>query len=293
MIYKYLRMKFNSPKARIVLFLIVLFIAHNSTFAQKWKLRRYEVSLNLGTAQAFGDFGTKPNGENWFGLRDINIMANRPAFGFSLRYKIDQIYSVSLNGTYGRGYGNDGPLTEEPPYPDYYVSREFQTNIYEFGGRFEYFLITEDRSGMRSAAMFNRRGMINNYKSLSAYAFLGISGIYVQPDCHYRDPDNFSEHDLENYIINNASFFNLAIPIGIAGRYILNDKWILGAEVGWRWLATDYLDGFTTNREATKHNDVYYFLLFNVTHRMKTTRRGLPAFMDRSFRSVRRSKRAI
>ena len=284
-------MKFNSPIAKVTLSIIVLMLVQTNVDAQRWKLRRYEASLNLGTLQAFGDYGTFPNGENWLGLKDINIMANRPAVGFSLRYKIDPLYSVSLHGSYGLGYGDDGEAGE-----DYSSGRTFKTSIYEFHTRFEYFLISEDQAGLKSAAMFNRRGMINNYRSISAYAFLGIGGMYMQPDFYYRREVNLEDATYKSYInINDTTYnaFNLVIPVGVAARYILNDQWILGAEVGWRWTSTDFLDGFTTSREATKHNDVYYFLMFNITHRIKTSRRGLPAFMDRSFQNVRRSKRAI
>lgn len=290
-------MKFFNPAAKIILLIVVFFLANPNVNAQRWKLRRYEVSLNLGTMQAFGDFGTYPNGENWLGLKDINPAANRVALGFSLRYKIDPLYAVSLHGGYGWAYGDDGEVGVD----DHCTGRAFNTNIYEVHARYEYFLIPEDRSGLRSAAMFNKRGMVNNYRSISAYAFLGIGGMYMQPDFISRegiDYDNSEDPSFSTYKTiddpnTEYSNFNLVVPIGLGGRYVLNDKWVLGAEVGWRWTSTDFIDGFTTTGEANKSRDVYYFLMFNITHRIKTTRRGLPAFMDRSFQQVRRSKKAI
>ena len=290
-------MKFISPIAKTINILVILFLFQTNADAQRWKLRRYEVSFNLGTVQAFGDFGTFPNGENWLGLKDINLLANRPAFGVSLRYKIDPLYAVSLHVSYGKGYGDDGEVGVD----DHCTGRAFKTPIYELHTRFEYFLISEDQSGLKSAAMFNRRGMINNYRTISAYTFLGIGGMYMQPDFISREGINYDESldpSFRYYQTIDApstsySNFNLVVPVGLGARYILNDQWIMGAEVGWRWTSTDFIDGFTTTSEATKHNDVYYFLMFNITHRIKTTRRGLPAFMDRSFQSVRRSKRAI
>ena len=276
--------KIKSNKLFTVASAIVLmvFLLPQDAFAQKWKLRRYEASLNIGTSQVFGDINGYPNGENWLGLKDINFRSNRPAFGFDIRYKLDPLYSVSLNTSIGWSGGTG--ITND--------LRKFSTMIIEPSVRFEYFLITEERSG-RSAAMFNRRGMLNNYRSIGVYVFAGIGAVYTKPKFNYRAGLSSEDPTFRFDVVNENKNFSAVVPGGVGIRYILNDQWIVGGELNYRLTFTDYIDGFTKNNGSSKHNDTYYFLVFKGTYRIKTTRRNIPVFLDRNFRTVRRSKRAI
>ncbi len=49
-----------------------------------------------------------------------------------------------------------------------------------------------------------------------------------------------------------------------------------GLELGGRYAFTDYLDGYTS--QFSKANDVYYFLNFTITYKLKTGPHGLPSF---------------
>ena len=74
-----------------------------------------------------------------------------------------------------------------------YTTRERRPT--EVDGK-DYYFISEEKK-FRSPAMFNRRGMINNYMTLSAYGFLGVGGVYAKadvfipeyPDGPQRDPE--------------------------------------------------------------------------------------------------------
>ena len=263
------------------LFAIVLLLAFSmSVQAQRWKLRRYEVGFNLGLTQAFGDIGSYPNAENWLGLKDISFDGTNAAGGFHLRYKIDPVYSVKLNMLVGFSQGAD--LDKESDLTNRKFS--FKTTYGEISVQGEYYFISEEKSA-RSAAIFNRRGMLNNYRSFNAYGFLGIGGVYMSPKFEGIVRD-------DRDVIDGYSKFSVALPIGLGLRYVIDDRWLLGGELGYRWTASDYLDGYH-NAKYSKNNDVYYFLLFNVNYRLKTSRRNIPVFLDSNFKRVRKSRRAI
>ena len=262
------------------LLLLVLFVGANCSIGQRWKLRRYEVGGGLGLTQTFGDIGGTPEKANWFGLRDIKFSESNIAAGLYAKYKIDPSYSVTVQTTYAQGQGND--LNSRNVR-----GREYKTRFVEFGVQGEFFLIGEEKN-VRSASMYNRRGMLNNFRSFSMYGFLGLNGLYFMPE--FSGSPGSLEQSGDNF--SGFSKFTFSVPFGVGVRYILDDRWVAGAELGYRWTATDYLDGFTQER-FSKFNDVYYILQFKAGYRLRTSRRGIPVFLDRGFKKTRRSKRAI
>ena len=49
-----------------------------------------------------------------------------------------------------------------------------------------------------------------------------------------------------------------------------------GIELAGRYSFSDYLDGYTSQYSSS--NDVYYFLNFTITYKLKTGPKGLPSF---------------
>lgn len=257
-----------------VIILVLAGVFAETTYGQRWRLRRYEIGGGIGMTQVFGDIGGTLEKENWFGLKDIKLDETSMVFPIYLRYKMDPRYSIKGNLALGFGHGDDVGSRNNR-------GRSYKTRLLEFSVQGEYYFITEEKRN-KSAAMFNRRGMINNYMSFSAYGFLGVGGTYSKAQVNFtQDPYPYDEIKVNN--------LGIVFPFGLGVKYTLDDRWLLFGELGYRFTVTDYIDGYK-QLEASKHNDVYYFLSLSVGYRLETSRKGLPGFMDRDYRTSK-SKR--
>jgi hypothetical protein len=70
--------------------------------------------------------------------------------------------------------------------------------------------------------------------------------------------------------------FSAVIPGGLGATLIYTPNINFGLELGGRYVFTDYLDGFTSQYSSA--NDVYYFLNFTFTYKLKSGPHGLPSF---------------
>lgn len=244
------------------------FFAVHDASAQRWKLRRYEVGLGVGAMQIFGDIGGTADKNNWFGIKDIKIDETNLTFSGVVRYKINPFFSAKTNFNYGRGQGTDEGSRNDR-------GRSYKVNLFEFSATGEYFFLPEDRK-YRSSAMYSRRGMLNNYNTFSSYLFVGI-GVAA----------TYSRHG-EAVILPSDEYRsgrNLApvIPLGIGVKYVIDDRMLINADFGYRYALSDYIDGYKQTWNS-KSNDIYYFLNISVNYRLKTSRRGIPLFIDRKYR---------
>jgi hypothetical protein len=255
-----------------ILLLVLLFIAIEPAMGQRWKLRRYEIGGGLGMTQVFGDIGGTIDQKNWFGLKDIKFDETRMAFPIYARYRLDPVYAIKMNAVLGFGNGTDTLSRNNR-------GRSYNTTLFEFSAQGEYYFVAEERR-YKSAAMFNRRGMLNNYMSVSGYLFLGIGGVYSRARIDQGTDWNLTR---DSYKPSNIG---MVIPFGIGCKYIIDDRWLVGAELGYRISFSDYIEGYS-QIVSSKHNDVYYFLDIKVGYKLQTTRGGLPSFLDKQYRQLR------
>jgi OOP family OmpA-OmpF porin len=240
-----------------LIYYIVLIAEHAS--GQRWKMRRYEIGGGIGMMQVFGDMGGTLNQQSWFGLRDIRLDETKLAFPIYGRYRLNPFYTLKVNAALGFGHGED-------------TRRSYKTMLTELSGQIEYYFIAEEKR-YKSAAMFNSRGMLNNYMSFSSYLFLGLGGVYSHANVTFT-PEPIS---VDNIRPNNIG---VVIPFGIGLKYTISDRWIAGAELGYRYSISDYIEGYSQLQDS-KHNDVYYILGVSVGYKLKTSRRGIPSIFDR------------
>jgi hypothetical protein len=259
---------------KIVILIFPMFFMISGGYSQKWKLRRYEGIVGIGTAHYFGDLGGTPDKNNLFGIKDIELFNTRPSFYFAARYKIRQNMAVKANFVFGFLKGDDdkGRNIER--------NAAFSSMIFEPSAQFEFSIISEEQR-FRTNAMFNKRGMINNYSHYNLYAFAGVGGVFgwVKPKKNLVNYDN-------RYGIDKSPA-GFAFPIGLGFKYVLSANLSIGAEFGGRITTTDWLDGYAPNiiypyGTFSHAQDIYYFADFNVIYRIKTSRRGLPMFGKRS-----------
>lgn len=83
------------------------------------------------------------------------------------------------------------------------------------------------------------------------FGFLGFGALYSSTDF-----TNF--HKVRSYQIKNNTVAAF-IPFGFGYQYQINPLWTVGAEIGWRYALSDFVDGLNT-KENSRSNDVLYGL---------------------------------
>ena len=249
---------------QLICIFLMLLVLPLSSFAQKWKLRRYEASVSICTAQYFGDIGGSKTANNLLGLKDIAILSTRASFAVGARYKLTEKTAVKMNLIYGFISGTD----VNSRYPERGYS--FYSTIFEPSFQFEYYPISEDKS-VASGASFSHRGMINSFGRFYPYVFLGTGGVFFHP---VSTSDKF-------VIPKDISHFALVFPLGIGIKLGISSKLSVGFEYGRRFTTTDQLDGkwtYPKNHQIvqSKSNDVYDFGMFSAIYKIPTDRRGYP-----------------
>jgi opacity protein-like surface antigen len=233
-------------------------------FAQKWKLTRYEFMFGIGPANYFGDIGGSASTSNWYGIKDISIKTTRPSFFGAARYKIKENMSIKVNMDLLFLGGNDNGSKQQILYGATYA---FNTIAFEHSAQFEYSFLTEDRHRY-SFALFNRRGMVNNFSRINFYAYAGIGGLAFKP--YISGTSKTPQNDL----VSNSFGYTAVIPAGLGLKYVYSNRMSLNAEWGARYSLSDYLDGLSS--KTSHFPDVYYLTTIALVYRIRSDRRGYP-----------------
>lgn len=234
--------------------------------AQRWKLRRYEALFGVGFLNYFGDVGGSATSDNWYGLKDLSIKHTRPSLYLGTRFKVRENMGVKLSLMYGFIAGDDeGSINNDRGF-------EFSTGIFEPSLQYEYSIISEERR-YSSSALFNKRGMVNNYSQINLYLYAGIGGVFFNPKVN-EAMENAPAYDPDH---PKAA---LVVPAGIGLKFVINQNWSVGGEFGVRFPMTDYLDGYSHPVYSTA-NDLYYFGFINGIYRIRTSKSGVPIIFGR------------
>ncbi len=246
---------------RSLLMLILFCLMGHITEAQLWKLKRYELSGGLGPTFFFGDVGGFSQGENILGLKDMSFLQTRINGDISFKYRIIQTVSARLSfsggllkatdergSNEGRGFEASTAFFQPALIGEYYFIKNRSENSYIFVSSGKRFFST----------------LIN---SLDFYAFTGVGGMMYTVSGNTK---------LENASGFKSGGFTPVIPIGVGTSLIFSPNFNFGVEIGGRYTFSDYLDGYTSQYSSS--NDVYYYLNFVVTYKVKTGKNGWPSF---------------
>jgi hypothetical protein len=229
--------------------------------AQLWKMRRWEAVGGVGPSFFFGDIGGYSIGKNILGIKDMSYLQTRFDLNGSLKYRLTRGFNVRLSLTYallhatdvrgsneGRAYEASTSMFEPALICEYYFIKNYAENSYLFVKGKESFI----------------RILL---RSLDFYVFAGIGG-------------NAFTVKGNDALVNRgmtSSGFTAVIPGGLGTTLIYSPNLNFGLEVGGRYAFSDFLDGYS-NPQYSKANDVYYFLNFTITYKLKTGPHGLPTF---------------
>jgi hypothetical protein len=246
-----------------VLTLLCLIIAINEGEAhgQLWKMRRYEAAAGLGPSFFFGDIGGFSKNSNVLGIRDMCFLQTRFNLNINFKYRLTQDFNLRLSTTFGFLHASDARGSNE--------GRDFEAaiSIFEPAIIGEYYFIKNKSENSYLFGKGRGSGIRGLLSSLDFYAFSGIGGLSYS----IRGNDK---------LVTASGFepggFTAVIPVGIGSTLVYSPDFNFGVELGGRYTFSDNLDGYTSQYSSS--NDVYYFLNFTVTYKLKTGANGLPSF---------------
>ena len=246
-------------KRSILTLLLFCFIVSIAS-AQIWTLKRWEAVVGIGPSVFFGDIGGYSQTKNIIGLRDITLKQTRFDFNANLKYRVNQYLNVRLSLTSGILRATDVRGSNE--------NRGFQatTFIIEPALIGEYYFIKNKAENSYLFTKGDQPNLNGLLKSLDFYVFTGIGG------CGYSVKGNTA---LEKHGFNPGGF-TAVVPIGLGSTLIYSPNFNFGVELSGRYSFSDNLDGYTS--QYSRSNDVYYFLNFTITYKLKTGAKGLPSF---------------
>ncbi len=242
----------------LTLFLLCFIIA--AADAQIWKLKRYEAVVGLGPSFFFGDVGGFSKNINILGLKDITFKQIRFDVSANLKYRIRQDVNVRLSLTTGLFRATDVRGSNE--------NRNFESSTFFVQPALigEYYFIKNKAELSYLFTKGRYPTFIDLIKSLDFYVFAGISGVGYAVNGNSR---------LENTLMKRGGFA-AAIPAGVGATLIYSPNINYGVEFMYNYAFSDYLDGYTSQYSSS--NDVYYFLNFTITYKLKTGAKGWPSF---------------
>jgi hypothetical protein len=246
---------------RSVLTLLLFCFIISLTEAQIWKLKRFEATAGLGPSFFFGDIGGYSQTKNILGLRDITLLQTRFDFNASLKYRIREDVNIRFSLTSGFLHATDVRGSNE--------GRRFEASTLIIEPAFigEYYFIKNMAEDSYLFTKGRKTGFIGFIKSLDFYAFTGIGGLAYFVKGNTR---------LESYGMRHGGF-TAVIPVGVGSTLIYSPNFNFGVELTGRYSFSDYVDGYS-NIQYSRSNDVYYFLNFTITYKLKTGSNGWPSF---------------
>ena len=169
------------------------------------------------------EFGFGLGGFKYFGdlSRKVNFRSIGPAGTVFYRYNITKELSFRTAITAGKLKGSDSPA----PFDAFAEQRQSSFNIFLF-----------EASGVFEYHFLKWRGE-NPRLRWSPYLFGGIAVFNVS---------GMDEKPVE------YSNIQPALPFGFGFKYVLNPKWYIGLEVGYRKTFFDYLDNTSARERAVK-----------------------------------------
>ena len=227
------------------LFIISLTLSSIATNAQDscavCKPYKWEVGLPIGLNQYFGDMHcSQPYASQ-----------NSLMVGAFVRRHINDYFTVRPQILVGRLAGRD--LDNPDKLWDYRRLRFKSTPFIEAAVLGEFYPLKERR--------FTCDGFMK--KTLSPYIFGGIGATYSNPTV-YQDAGATAPvipRDLKadrDYVAKFGNRIAAVIPVGLGLKYNVAPRWTLGAEAGYRFSTSDYLDGISMAGNAERKDG--YFL---------------------------------
>ena len=179
--------------------------------------------------------------------KSITLSETHLGFGANVRYFLSQYFSLRAQLFSGSVSGDDANAKDPQARRR---SIRFGTNILEVGLGGEWHILGRNRFA-------NATGMRRYFPS--PYFYLGIGGAFTGAKAeYYGAPEDRNEVLLAPIPEVGLRQHFLIAPMGVGLRLDLNEKMVIGGELGWRPLFADDLDGVRMNGNPDS-DDWYYY----------------------------------
>lgn len=244
----------KSPALFLLLFSFLSVMNIPEADAQLWKMRRIEASAGIGPSFFFGDVGGFSKGENLLGFKDLSFLQTRYNLNANIKYRILEDLNLRLSLTAARLRATDQRGSNE--------GRSMESSMFVIEpsliGEF-YFIKNKNESSY----LFSKgQGFRRFTSSLDCYAFTGFGGASYS----VKGNDELIKAGFE------SGGFTTVIPVGAGVNLIYSADFSFGAELSGRYSFSDYLEGYSSQYSSS--NDVYYFLNFTFTYKIRTGPNG-------------------
>ncbi len=298
---------------KVIILLSIIALTLNLN-AQRWKGERHTLVGSVGMSHFMGDLGGgSKDAAHFFGIRDLDFGATRPAISVSYRYRI--IETVAARAGFGWAIlAADDALSGSSGRKN--RNLHFKTNLFQFHLLGEYYFLKEKLNPRYSFSS------LHSIRNFSAYVFTGVSVNMFNPKAeldgtwHELQPLGTEGQGIAG---NPSPYSKIAIgwPLGLGVKYSLTRKLAIGLEISNTYTTSDYIDdasdkyfdnnliaqnngpiaaqladrhlynydGTTTRYESgtehrgnPKYNDAFILTQITVTYKLKKDNRGLPKF---------------
>lgn len=212
--------------------------------------------FSLNALNYYGDLAPRP------GLLSTDISFTRPALGVSLLHRFGPRYTVTANFMYGTLSGSDAASAD---------AADISNGVYRYKRNLSFRNRIKELSVIASLDLFENQATYISRVPWTPYAWAGIALFHHNPKAQVPSTDlngqplpgagewvslqplgtegqyaDLLSTDV-NYGIEPYKLIQVAIPFGLGARFRLNEVMDISAEIGWRYLFTDYLDDVSRN----------------------------------------------
>ncbi len=210
-----------------------------------------EAGFTLGAANALTDLGGA-NDIGSPGIRDLELVATRPALGILARYTFNPYTSLRVQLSWAMLTGDDDWLNPNVPgghLPRYYRNLDFKTHIIELAFLGEWNLVRYEP---------NRPFRYRH----APYLMTGFVLFWFDPraiDGTRLKPLRTEGQGLPEYPSRKPyASIQPAIPIGLGYKYNFSKNWTIAFEIILKYTFTDYLDDVSKTFPDPKYYYAHY-----------------------------------
>jgi hypothetical protein len=257
----------------IIQLLLIAAVCHAQIFSPKrsrssspvsntmWKYRRWEIIAGAGTSHLYGDIGGFSIGSNALGFKDFSFKNIRFNAAGSMRYMLNEDFSLRLNLNVTGLHASDSKGSNEGR------GLESSTLIVEPDFLAEYYLVKAKYDGVLLFSRGRQNFLPNLLNTLNIYGFAGV-GVATFTVNH-----NTSVNASGTY--SNGGIAP-TIPFGFCLNMSWNSRTSFGVEFAVKYAFSDYIDGYSS--QYSKSNDLYHTITFTWSYKLKTGLHGGPSF---------------
>ncbi len=212
------------------------------------------IGLNAGAYIYQGDLTPDPVG---------SFRTMQPGISLFVKKPINNFLAARFHMSFARLVGNDSKYDK----PEYRQQRNFYftTPVKEFSGQL----------------VWNILGRNYDDYGIQPYIFsgAGVSFVRVIKDFSRMDPTVFGESSdvparLVVDVAHGTSPVLLSVPVGVGAEYPLSQRFSVNIETSYRFVFTDYLDGFSQSANP-KLNDHYHSTSAGVIYKFGKRDKGI------------------